>query len=594
MKKIIILIISSFIILSCNDEEFLDKRPHTPTDLTFYTSEDGAVQGINAAYDILQLGEQVERIELSGTVCSGDAMAGGEPGGNDQPALQEMMRFNTITTNSYCLNYWNAMYRGIYRCNLLLTYLQDPIDGFSDDLRNRIIGEALFLRGLFHFKLQINYGGYPQLQATFNGQLKGVPFIDHILLSEEWNQTRPDLNETWEKIEKDFADAAEYLPERSVLLSVPENVGRATRGAALSMLAKTYLYQEKWQLAYETAQTVINSGEYYLEGEKDHTGPYTITRTSQSGDVNVQVPGYKWIWQPEANNCPESIFDVQHKQDGSPTFPEGMEGNLLPRYYGVRRVMIWSIDVSTGDTTFGSTEVFWGFILPTRYFVETAYKDIGCEDSEGNILDPRFKLSVITSTDRVPFYYADAGLRAKYPDSVNISPYFNNPATGNVTWKYFTDPFYDRLRGSLGDMPQNTKYFRFADLLLIGAEAAVNAGHQVDADIWINRVRNRARNAGTTGYPLDLSNVTKEQIWAERRVELSFEGHQFYDIVRTGRAEKIIKQDAMQHATSSNPTQPVVQEQFGDNFTVGKNEIWPIAQTEISNTNGSITQNPNY
>ena len=594
MKKIFsFLILSSLFIFACNDDEFLDKKPHTPSDYSFYTSEDGALQGLNAVYDVLQRGENVERDEFAGTVCSGDAMTGGEPGGNDQPSIQEMMRFNTNPANVSCERIWNAIYIGIYRCNLLITYMQDPIDGFSDELRNRIKGEALFLRGLFHFKLQINFGGFPQIQSAFGNQLKGVPFIDHILLMEEWNQTRPELDETWRKIEQDFIQAAELLPLKSAMNVLPQNVGRATKGAALAMLAKTYLYQEKWPQAYDAAKEVINSGEYYLEGETGHNGPYTITRLTKDGDVNVQVPGYKWIWQPEANNCNESIFDVQHDETGSAVYPEGQEGNLIPRYYGPRAVRAYAVVGS--DTALGNVEYFWGFILPTKYFVETAFKDIGCEDSEGNILDPRFKLSVITSEDKIPYYYEDPVLRAKFPDSVNIAPYYNNPATGYVTWKYFTDPYYNIHRGTLGDMPQNTKYFRFADLLLIGAEAAVNSGHEADALTWINRVRDRARNSGTTNYPLALTSVTKEDVWAERRVELAFEGHQFYDIVRTGRVEKILKQDALQYATTTNALSVTpIQEQFGDNFTIGKNEIWPIPQNEIDNTNGTISQNPNY
>ncbi|MBN2273521.1 MAG: RagB/SusD family nutrient uptake outer membrane protein [Bacteroidales bacterium] len=595
MKKIFnLLILAPLFFMACNDEEFLDKTPHTPSDYSFYTSEDGALQGLNAAYDVLQRGEHVERVEFSGTVCSGDAMAGGEPGGNDQPSLQEMMRFNTNPANTYCLNYWNALYIGIYRCNLLITYLEDPVDNFSDELRNRIRGEALFLRGLFHFKLQINYGGFPQLQTTFGGQLKGVPFIDHILLMEEWNQSRPELDETWSKIEQDFIDAAGLLPVKSLMITnKDENVGRATKGSAQAMLAKTYLYQEKWQQAYEAAKAVIESGEYYLEGETGHEGPYTITRLGKDGEFTAQVPGYKYIWQPEANNCNESIFDVQHELTGSSVYPEGQEGNLIPRYYGPRAVMAYT--VVSSDTVFGPVEYFWGFILPTQYFVNTAFEDNGCEDNEGNILDPRFKLSVITGEDKIPFYYEDPVMRAKYPDSVLLAPYYNNPATGYVTWKYFTDPYFNTRRGTLGDMPQNTKYLRFADLLLIGAEAAVNSGHDADALAWVNRVRDRARNSGNTGYPLPLTSVSKEKIWAERRVELAFEGHQFYDIVRTGRATQVLKEDAMQFATSTNELSSVpVQEQFGDAFIVGKNEIWPVPQAEIDNTNGTITQNPNY
>lgn len=597
MKNIInLFIVASLFIVACNDEEFLDRKPHTKSDYSFYTSEEGALQGLNAAYDVLQQGEKVERCEFAGTTCSGDAMVGGERGGGDQPSLQEMMKFTTNPANIYCFDYWNAMYIGIYRCNLLLDYLKDPIANFSDELRNRIRGEAYFLRGLYHFKLQIRYGGFPQLQTTFNGQLKGVPFIDHVLLIDEWKQERPPLDTTWNRIEKDFIQAAALLPLRSEMYAVPENVGRATKGTAQAMLAKTYLYQEKWSQAYEAAKEVINSNQYYLEGETGHTGPYTITRLSKDVAVNVQVNGFKYIWQPEANNCAESIFDHQHQQTGSGRYPEGQEGNLIPQYYNPRRVIAWSVNAATLDTVLGvSVDVGWGFILPTHYFVETAFRDIGCVDGDGNILDPRFKLSVITPEDKVPFYYENEVLRAKYPDSVNIAPYFNNPATGYVTWKYFTDPYYRNNLGTLGDHPQNTKHFRFSDLLLIGAEAAVNSGHPDDAVSWVNRVRARARNCGNTGYPQDLPSVTQEQVWAERRVELAFEGHQFFDIVRTKRANQVLKIDAMQYPTSTNPesTTPV-QEQFGDNFVVGRNELWPIPQTEIDKTNGKITQNPGY
>ena len=103
--------------------------------------------------------------------------------------------------------------------------------------------------------------------------------------AEEWKQKRPDLNYTWERIEQDFMKASELLPLRSELYTNPDNVGRATRGAAQAMLAKTFLYQEKWQQAYETAKTVIESGEYYLEGETGHNGPiyyYTACKRRRS------------------------------------------------------------------------------------------------------------------------------------------------------------------------------------------------------------------------------------------------------------------------------------------------------------------------
>jgi hypothetical protein len=212
---------------------------------------------------------------------------------------------------------------------------------------------------LFHFKLQINFGGFPQLQGNFGNGLMGVPYIDKVLLQEEWNQERPTLEYTWGRIEEDFAKAATLLPDRYTGI----DLGRATSGAAKSMLAKTYLYQEKWQDAYNTAKEVINSNRYYLIGEDGHNEPKVITRTGRTGEFQATVSGYKWIWQPEANNCDESIFDVQHFMDGGNSFLT-QEGNIIPRYYGPRQVFAMAWDNQTKKWAETPTEYFWGFILP--------------------------------------------------------------------------------------------------------------------------------------------------------------------------------------------------------------------------------------
>jgi hypothetical protein len=598
MKILFLLtVISLFTAVSCNEEAFLDKKPHTETDNSFYATLSGAEQGINAAYDILQQGESYERSLFAGTVCSGDALTGGEPGGADQSDLQRIMKFTNLTSSSYSGAFWKTLYSGIYRCNQIIKYISEPIDGFDDGLRNRFLGEAYFLRAYYHFSLQVFYGGEPQLQGVFNNQLKGVPYIDHLLLKEEWNQTRPELTYTWGRIEEDFKKAAAMLPASYDA----NNIGRATQWVAKAMLAKTFLYQEKWEDAYQAAKEVINSGNFWLIGETGHNEPLIVTRLAKNGEFTTQMPGYKWIWQPEANNCAESVFDIQHRQVGSNTgWPDFTPGNLIVQYYGPRSVLVWQIDPVTKVETLGRTEPCWGFMLPTKFFVSTAYNDVGCVEN-GKIMDPRYKLTVVEKEDKIPYYYTNEILRAKYPDSINFNAYFNNPATGRITWKYFSDPIFTVPRGGLGDNPQNSKVFRFADLLLMGAEAAVNSGHDADALIWINRVRDRARNSGSTGYPKALTSVTKEAIWAERRVELAFEGHQFWDMVRTGRADKILKQAALDYPTSSNTTVnqgvevvTVVEEQFGSSFTVGKHEIWPISENEIRNTNGSLSQNPGW
>jgi starch-binding outer membrane protein, SusD/RagB family len=595
---VFLMLLLLFITVSCNEETFLDKKPHIETDNSFYTTPNGAQQGINAAYDVLSQGEGYERGLFAGTVCSGDALTGGEPGGNDQPDLQRLMKFTELPSSSYSLLFWKTLYNGIYRCNLIIKYASEPLPNFDEGLRTRILGEAYYLRAYFHFNAQVTFGGEPQLQGVFNNQLKGVPYVDHVLLQEEWYSiTRPELTYTWGRIEEDFKKAAELLPTSYG----PSDIGRATQYAAKAMLAKTYLYQEKWEDAYQAAKEVINSENFWLIGETGHNDPLIVTRLGKVGEFETQMPGYKWIWQPEANNCKESIFDIQHTQVGTNVgWPDNIPGNLVCTYYGPRAMWVWQVDPVTKADILNRVSAFWGFMLPTNFFVKTAYKDIGCEEN-GKILDPRYKLTVVEATDKLPYYYADEKLRANYPDSINWDPYFNNPATGRITWKYFADPKFVALRGGLGDLPINFKAFRFADLLLIGAEAGVNSGHDADALTWINRVRDRARNSGNTGYPKALTSVTKEAVWAERRVELAFEGHQFWDMVRTGRADQILKQAYALYPTSQNTvlSQGVevvttVEEQFGSAFTPGKHEIWPISELEIKNTNNSLTQNPGW
>lgn len=625
MRKIYITLTTLFLLsVACNDEDFLIQEPHGLTDKSFYTTEEGALQGLNAAYSIMQLGEEVGRVLLDGTIRSGDAMAGGQPGGSDQPPMQALMRNEIFPDNLYVNALWAAMYRGIYRCNLILGYLENTEElspDFSENVRTRIIGEATFLRGFYHFQLQIRYGGFPQLQSDFGGQLKGVPFIDHILPPNEWQQERPEVSYTWDRIEEDFTNAAAALPEKSQYPM--EDMGRATRGAALAMLAKAHLFQEEWQDAYNAAKTVIESGEYWLEGGASHPGPYTVTRPIGGTNTVVQMSGYKYIWQPEANNCGEDVFSIQHYQEGTLRYPQGGQGNLVCRYYGPRAIHHGPFTKNFPDRTDGpvsveldvSNEYFWGFILPTDYFIETAYEAVGGVDG-GEIADPRYKLSVVEGDDKLPvpplnlavqYTYQgaasatvvwDTTIVFDYGDSLPYDGWYNWPTTGRCTWKYFTDPLYYTTTATLADYPQNNKLLRFADVLLVGAEAAANIGQNGDALNWINQVRERARNAGNTNFPQDYSGtITREQVWAERRVELAFEGHQFFDVIRTGRAAQILKNDALagDFETIINPNNGEVRaQQFGDAFQVGKHELWPIPSVEIDNSGGAISQNPNY
>ena len=590
------LLIFLILCFACSEDEFLERKPHQETAGTYFSTLDGATEAISGIYNILQQQETVARFEMVGEYCSPDMVYAGEPGGNDSPYQPKYMRFTEDENNGNVDNrgigpYWDEMFTGIYRCNLLLDILEDKenLVDFPEEDRLHIMGEGYFLRGLFEFKLLIVFAGMPQLQDDFGGQLLGLPFYDHVPLLEEFYAERPSLEESWERTADDFMQALELLPLKSEYPA--DEMGRATSGAAQAMLAKTYLYTEKWEEAFAAAEAVINSGEYWLEGSDGHVGDYTVTRTSKEGMVQVELPACKWMFQPEGDFHGGRVFSVMytagHEQSA---YPYNYEGNLRVKECGPRAVIAWNEQLQ--DYT--STGLLWGLYCPTSFFVETAYREAGCVNATGEIMDPRFKLSVISENDSVPYYYENDAIRSQHPDSVLFDAWYNWPCTGYSMWKYFPDPVFTLQAVSPGDYGHDIHYLRYADVLLMAAEAAFHTGRTEKALDYENQVRSRARNSGHTGYPAELTEISLEAIYAERRVELAFEGHAFFDLVRTKRIKSELDR-ALEYKYVIHPvTGNTATMQFGENFTAGVNEIFPIPSYEVELSEGRISQNPGY
>ena len=117
---------------------------------------------------------------------------------------------------------------------------------------------------------------------------------------------------------------------------------------------------------------------------------------------------------------------------------------------------------------------------------------------------------------------------------------------------------------------QNVRILRFADILLINAEAANELGNTAAAILNINKVRFRANLGNTTAT---TQAALKAAIWQERRVELAMEMDRFPDLVRTGQAATVLGSKG---------------------FTAGKNELFPIPMDAINQSNGLFIQNPGY
>lgn len=285
-------------------------------------------------------------------------------------------------------------------------------------------------------------------------------------------------------------------------------LGRATWGAATGMLVRAHIYQSEWSPAKELAEEVVASGEYALD------------------------PDYSNIFKLSGENGPGSMFEIQFMNASGGNWGNSLEGTFTNVFQRARG-------------QFGG----FGFNIPTQDFVDEFESD-----------DPRLNATVFQvgdiMGDRGEFSEDATGM----PHQYYAKKYFINQAD--------EAPFGDPNPNG----PSNDRVLRYADLLLMHAEAAYHLGDQEAARTSLNLVRQRAfgdtEHDVTAGGPMLLN-----AIYHERRVELGLEGHRFFDLVRQGRAADVLG--------------PL-------GFQAGTHELFPIPEAEITLSDNLITQNPGY
>lgn len=457
----------------------------------------------------------------------------------------------TGQSNTSISNFWQYRYKGILRCNVAIERIpESPMA--DEELRERLVAEARFLRGYFYFDLVKNFGDIPLITGfLMPNEIEGIK--------------RSPIADVYKLIEEDFIAAAQVLPQRSEYAEV--DMGRATRGAALGMLGKAYLYQNKWEAARDTLFKVIDEGEYEL--------------MENFGDV----------WDLNHNNNKESLFEVQYMYHGT----EALGGSLS---------VITGARSGPGDG--------WAWCLPTAN-LEQAYKDAG--DTE------RLKWTIIKSgCTEIPgennfqdFVNNNTNIAnaASYIEKYgwNNNCYIINPEqhkSARIIRKYFI-PIADRPEKYSSDkIPLNHRILRYADILLMYAEACNELGEDDKARSALNDVRERVNlsNVETT-----LSgNELKKAIRLERRLELAFEQSRLYDIRRwkDDNGKPVIcnlmgpNGTFVKYNTDETTRDALEWDNQGERSDKGitfdetRDLLFPIPLYEITMSNGSITQNPNW
>ncbi|WP_210513694.1 RagB/SusD family nutrient uptake outer membrane protein [Hymenobacter terricola] len=461
----------------------------------FFTSNTNAVLAVNAAYVPLSFRDAASNpLWVLGDVASDDAVKGSNPG--DQADFENIDQFNITPTNAAVEAMWKRYYDGIFKCNVVTDGLPATNAAVSADVRQQVLGQAQFLRAYYYFQLTTIYGR--------------IPLRVKVETPEELQSPARDQTVIYAQIEADCQAAATALPATWT----GADIGRATKGAALALLAKTYLYEKKWALAATTAQQVTALG-------------YTL------------LPVFADNFRAATKNNAEAIFSVQHTAGLSPN-----QGNNLNQWFAPRQ------------------QNGYGFFYPTRSLVNNF------EQTPAGVYDPRLDYSV-----------------GRLGQSFFGVPFDTTWTTTGYLSKKHLQPLSEVPANTKGDGNLNYQAIRYAEVLLIEAEASNEAGNPAAALVALNKVRKRARESylndrtlpgfGTVPVGL-LPDITttdqgqlRDNIRRERRSELALEFQRFFDVIRYG--------------------EPYARLAFSDrpNFNYARHKFFPVPQSE-RDTNKSL------
>ena len=242
-------------------EGFLEKPLQGElTQQSFPTTQEDALLATNSIYNTLRTSAYNQGLFPILDIMSDDAAKGSNPG-DAASDVGPYDYFGHIPTEGNISRWWNALYEGIKRANVVIESVE--LISMDQTLKDRYIAEALYLRALFYFDLVRAWGDVPIITTS-------VVTSDLI---------RDSKAEVYDLIEEDLLIAVQNLPEKSEYSS--SELGRATKGAARALLSKVYLFQNDFINAEKYALEVINSGQYSLEPDFEDV-------SSVNGDQGIE------------------------------------------------------------------------------------------------------------------------------------------------------------------------------------------------------------------------------------------------------------------------------------------------------------------
>jgi starch-binding outer membrane protein, SusD/RagB family len=477
MKKIVLLIIPILFVMSCEKKLDLTNPNNLSTD-TYWSTEDQATAACIAVYQQLIM----EGCYMHWTQVLTDGR------GDEIRSVGPWLNYTWTSDFTLCNHsddpfmqryVWEDYYRLLFRANQVLEKV--PSITMDEDLKTRILGQTYFLRGLAFFNLAKLFNSVPVITATPKQYSDYFPFTS----------TQEEL---WNQVYSDFLKAIDMLPVSyaNVTGSDKGQTGRATKGAAIGMLGKAYLYKGEWQKAADQFSLLIN-------------GP----------DVNIYslVSNYADNFTITNENNSESLFEVQFAttdQVGGTT--ANWHGDPTATY---KQVCAMACNYSNKG---------WTDFKPTQWLVD----EFNSERTKDGKIDPRLHATVAwyDKEEGDTLYYGTGWVKAEMDTTAMYIKKYTNDNTPDYTTE---------LNGSDPISGINYRVLRYADVLLSYAECQNELGNVAECAKYIQIVRNRANMPDREAEFAALSQADmRTRISHERVVEFSIEGQRVDDLIRWG------------------------------------------------------------
>jgi hypothetical protein len=510
--KYIFITLTLVFMVGCSDE-FLDKKPQAKlSDATFLEDESTIELAVDRLYGTLswRFFRYGWMYFTTHEACAGDIKSG------TQADYDWFKTFIHQNNHWYVELYWSRMYEYLNYCNVVIDITPKMAGRERAELAE---AQAKFFRAYYHFDLA--------------NVFEEAVLRDHVPATDEYNIPKSSQEDLHQLIISDLKYAIKRLPSKSGWGA--SGNGRITKGAAMGLLAKVYLFRQDYTNARAYTDSVIQSSEYSL-----HTSYRDIFNPDQRYGVENMMPGHY-------------MFNT--------TIWSGRWYNPYAQHQGC-----------AGE--FGN-----GGFYPSDELAQ-AYEEA----------DPRFSATLFTATDKVEGFKSKKG--APQDGSVLLPTgvkYLNKKVIWPVTYWNNSEFSFQNV---------NPMFMRYADILLIYAEACNELGNTTEALAKLEMIRRRARgnktfdqsvadgdNNGKGVLPEIIQtdqSLLRKLIWNERHIELALEGHRWFDLVRYEKVEPGYTTDLL------------VNEYGRTNFNYAKYHRFAIPATFVTSSQGVLKQHPEW